>query len=79
MSIIKQYREKQKMSQFEFAKGLDVNQTLVSQWERGMKVSIEMAAKIEKKYGLDAEKLCPRIRKIRTRLEKMKPANVDQL
>jgi plasmid maintenance system antidote protein VapI len=63
---LQNYLKSKGITQAEFGKSLDVRQEMVNQWLTSRRpISPEKALLIEKLYGLDAEILCPRLRRLR--------------
>jgi hypothetical protein len=63
---LQNYLKSKDITQAEFGKSLGIRQEMVNQWLTGRRpISPEKAVLIEELYGLEAEILCPRLRRLR--------------
>lgn len=63
---LKQMLKQKGLTQQQVARMLGVERSLISQWCTGVRpIPPERALALEQTYGLDAERLCPRVRMLR--------------
>lgn len=56
---LKELREERKLSEFQLAKELGINQTTINRWERGLRTpNIEMVMIIAKYFKVSTDYLC---------------------
>lgn len=56
---LKELREERKLSEFQLAKELGINQTTINRWERGLRTpNIEMVMIIAKYFNVSTDYLC---------------------